>query len=70
MRDARLDEDKVAGLIIDFHLQVRAVFMSDFALENVQHHLKIDVNMREGNASRRDCGYIHGQLFRADIFGG
>src|SRR5207247_967362 len=67
MRHARFDVDEVARFVLDDVAQARAVLMTHAALEDVEHDLKIDVDMGIGHATGRNGGDVHRQLLRADV---
>ncbi len=67
VRDAGLDEDEVAGFVVDGRRQVGAVFVADAADQDVEHHLEIDVDVGIGDAARWDGGDVHGQVFGGDV---
>src|SRR2546422_56126 len=54
VRDARLDEDEIAGGVFNGLLQTVAVFVADAAFQNVEHHLEADVDVRVRDAAGRD----------------
>ena len=67
VRNAGLDEDEVAGGVLDDLLQPVAVLVPDAAFEDVEHHLEADVDVRGGDAAGRNRGDVHRQLLRADV---
>ena len=46
-----------------------AVLVPDPALEDVEHHLEADVDVRVGDAARRNRRHVHRQLLRPDVLG-
>ena len=68
VRNARLDEDEVASLVLDTARQAIAVIVADATLEDVEHHLEAIVNVCSGDAAGRDDGDVHRQLLCADVF--
>ena len=54
MRNARRDEDEIAGLVLDALDQPVAVLVPHAPFEDVQHHLEADVDVRAGHAARRN----------------
>src|SRR5215510_15950210 len=67
VRNTGLDEDEVAGRVLDHLLQTVTVFVTDAALENVEHHLEADVNMGIGHAARWNGGDVHRERLRAYV---
>ena len=67
MRHARLDEDEVAGGILDGLLQSLAVLVPDAARENVEHDLEADMDVRVGDTARRNRRHVHRQRLGADV---
>src|SRR5262245_61978426 len=62
-----LDEDEVAGRVLDHLLQPVTVFVAEAALENVEHHLEADVDMGIGHAAGWNGGDVHRERLRADV---
>src|SRR5688572_33334094 len=67
MRDAGLDENEVAGFVFDRMFERRSEFVSHAALEDVEHDLEVDVDMRGGDTAGWDGGDVHGQLGRRHV---
>src|SRR5262249_50515616 len=67
---AGLDEDEVAGPVLHRLLERRAVLVPDPPGEDVQHHFEADVDVRGGDAARRNRGDVHRQLFRVGVLRG
>src|SRR5262245_18884690 len=67
VRNTGLDEDEVAGRVLDHLLQTVAVLVADAALENVEHHLEADVDMGVGHAAGWNGGDVHRERLRADV---
>ena len=67
VRHAGLDEDEIAGLVLDDLPKPRPVLVAHVALEDVEHHLEVDVDVRVGDAARRNRRDVHRQLRRADV---
>src|SRR4051812_34592100 len=67
--DAGLDEDEIARLVLHRLLQAGTVLVADPPLEDVEHHLEVDVDVGVGHAARRDGGDVHRQLRGVDVLG-
>src|SRR5262249_25053300 len=64
---AGLDVDEVAGLVVDHPRQPRAILVAHSALEDVEHKLEPNVDVRVRNAAGGYCRHVHGEPGRADI---
>ena len=67
MRDSRLDEDEVACGVFDAMHEPFAEIVPDPSLEDVEHDLEPDVNVRAGDATRGNHGDVHRQRLGADV---
>ena len=67
MRHAGLDVDEIARLIFDHLFQPFSEFVAHFAFDDVQDHLEADMDVRVGDATRRNRGDIGGQARRAHV---
>src|SRR5262249_46708046 len=63
------DVDEVARPVLDRLRQPGPILVTHAALEDVEHHLEADVDMRMGHAARRDRCHVHGKLLSADVPG-
>src|SRR4051812_20360967 len=70
MRDARLDVNKIAGLVFQDLLAPRTKFVAHLSLENVKDQFEADVNMGVGDAARRNRRDVGRELGRPDILRG
>src|SRR5262249_33236979 len=67
MRHARLDEDEIARLVLDYFPASGPVLVSHAPLQNVKHHLEIYVDMSVSHPSGRNGGHVHGEFLRPNI---
>src|SRR4029079_4255744 len=65
--DAGLDEDEVAGLVLDRLGESLAVLVAHAAGEDVEHDLEVDVDVRQRDAAGRDGGDVQRQLGRVHV---
>src|SRR3954468_8346015 len=65
--NAGCDEDEITGVVVDALGQPLPVLVADAALEDVEHDFEIHVDVRPGDAARRDRRHVHRQLRRADV---
>jgi len=70
MGNSRLDEDEVTSRVVYRYREVRPVFVTHTALKDVEHHFEVNVNVRVGDAARRDGRNIHRELPRSDVLAG
>ena len=70
MGNPRLDENEIPGGVLHDFGQTFAILVADVSLENVQHHLKADMDVGIGHAARRNGRHVHGKLAGRDVLFG
>lgn len=70
VRNAGLDVDEVAGLVLDRLSQAVAIRVPDATLDDEKHHLETVVDVRVRNPTRWNGGDIDREAGRADVLGG
>src|SRR6516225_8299428 len=69
VRHARLNVNEIARLVVDDLRQTGAILMANPALENVEHHVEIDVYVCPSHTAGRNRGDVHGKVLRPHVFG-
>ena len=54
-----LQANKIAGFVVDRLFASRSVLVPYLSLENIKHHLEIDVDVCVCDAARRNRGHVH-----------
>src|SRR5262245_2738276 len=67
VRNTGLDEDEVAGCVLDHLLQTVTVFVADAALENVEHHLEADVDVGVASTAGWNSRDVHRERLLAHV---
>ena len=69
VRDARRNENEIASGVLHAVFAPVTELVSHMTRENVEHHLEVDVDVRVGDAGRRNCRDVHGKLSSGNVLG-
>jgi hypothetical protein len=67
MRHAGFDVDEIARLVFDHLFQAWSEFVPHFSFDDIEDHFEADMNVRVGDAARRNSGDIGGQACRSHV---
>src|SRR5262249_7670189 len=67
VRNAGLDVDEIAGAVLHHLGETLAIGVAHPALEDVEHHLEIDVDVGIGDRARGNRRHVHREPGRPDV---